>query len=301
MTGAPAADARRPPWLPERLFPFESRFVEAAGCRVHYVDEGAGPTLLLLHGNPTWSFLYREIIRRLSPRFRCVALDYPGFGLSRAPAGYDFRPASHAAVVERVVLSLDLSGITMMVQDWGGPVGLGVAARHPERFLGLVIGNTWAWPVNGDPRFERFSRLVGGPAGGFLIRRFNAFVNVLIPAGVKRRKLPREVMDAYRGPFERPASRAPTHVFPREILRSRDYLAEVEAGLPRLAGLPALIVWGDRDVAFRERERLRFEQAFARHRTVVLRGAGHYIQEDAPEEIAAAIAAWWDEEARGER
>lgn len=281
----------RPAWLDERLFPFRSRFIEIDGSRVHYVDEGEGPPLLLLHGNPTWSFLYRDIIRGLRGRFRCVAPDYPGFGLSVARAGYGFTPAEHADTIERLLLALDLSDVTLMVQDWGGPIGLGVASRHPERFRALVIGNTWAWPVNGDLRFELFSRFLGGPVGALLIRNFNAFVNLLIPAGTRRR-LPGEVMAAYRGPFSRKASREPTHVFPREILASRDYLAGVEGGLRRLADLPALLLWGDRDPAFRGAERTRFERIFPRHRTVVLRDAGHFIQEDAAEEIVAEISRW---------
>ncbi|HZZ83882.1 MAG TPA: alpha/beta fold hydrolase [Anaeromyxobacteraceae bacterium] len=294
MDGAIAADGSRPTWLPKSLFPFESRFLEVAGCRIHYVDEGHGPPLLLLHGNPTWSFLYREIVRRLSPRFRCVAPDYPGFGLSTAPAGYDFRPASHSRVLEELVDALGLSGWTVMVQDWGGPIGLGLAGRRPELFRALVIGNSWAWPVEGVPRIERFSRFMGGPVGGFLIRRLNFFVNAFVPAGIQRHKPSRAVMDAYRGPFARSASREPVHVFPREILASRAYLAEVRRNLDRLRELPALLVWGDRDVAFRRAEREQFELLFPRHRTIVLRGAGHYIQEDAPEEIAAAIEEWWD-------
>lgn len=283
----------RPSWLDERLFPFRSRFLELDGCRVHYVDEGEGPPLLLLHGNPTWSFLYRNVIGGLRNRFRCVALDYPGFGLSSARDGYGYTPAEHADLVERFLLALDLSDATLMVQDWGGPIGLGVAARHPGRFRSLVVGNTWAWPVNGNPRFELFSRLVGGPPGGFLIRNFNAFVNLLVPAGVRRGKLPREVMAAYRGPFSGRSSRKPTHVFPREILGSSDYLAGVERGLKRLAELPVLIVWGDRDPAFREAERRRFERTFPEHRTIILRGAGHFIQEDASNEIVAEISSWW--------
>lgn len=281
-----------PAWLDERLSPFRSRFIELDGCRVHYIDEGEGPPLLLLHGNPTWSFLYRDIIKGLRDRFRCVALDYPGFGLSTARKGYDFTPAEHADIVERFLLALDLSNVTLMVQDWGGPIGLGVASRRPERFRTLIVGNTWAWPVNGDAHFELFSRLLGGPVGGFVIRNFNAFVNLLIPAGVKRRRLPGEVMVAYRGPFPDRSSREPTHVFPREILRSRDFLAEVERGLSALGDLPALIVWGDRDPAFRDTERARFEQLFPRRRAVILRGAGHYVQEDAPDEIVAAILGW---------
>lgn len=298
MSDAPArgpSAGARPAWVPEDLYPFRSRFLEAGGARVHYIDEGAGPVLLLLHGNPTWSFLYRDIVRALSAEFRCLAPDYPGFGLSRARRGYGFTPAEHAVVIERFVLALGLSDVTLMVQDWGGPIGLGVAARHPARFKGLVIGNTWAWPVRGDPHFEWFSRLAGGPVGRALILNFNAFVNLLVPLGVRRARLPPEVMAAYRGPFADRAARRATHVFPREITGSRDFLAEVERGLARLGDLPALILWGDRDFAFREKERRRFEAAFPRHRTRILEGAGHFIQEDAGQEIAEAIRGWWRE------
>jgi len=282
----------RPAWVPDALFPFRSRFVDLPAGRVHYVDEGRGPVLLMLHGNPTWSFLYRGLILRLARRFRCVALDYPGFGLSTAAAGYAFTPAEHAATVDAFVRALGLTGITLVVQDWGGPIGLAVAGRQPACFHALVIGNTWAWPVNGDRHFERFSRLMGGRLGGALIRRFNAFVNVVLPAGCARRKLDREAMAAYRGPFPTAESRTPMHVLPGEILRSRAFLMEVENGLSRLRDRPVLITWGERDFAFRARERERFEALFPRHRTVVLRGAGHYIQEDAPEEMAAAIEEW---------
>lgn len=280
-----------PPWLPP-LYPFQSHYRVVGGATVHYVDEGSGPPILFLHGNPTWSFLYRGILQGLRDRFRCVAPDYPGFGFSLAPDGYGYTPAEHAAVVEGLVGALDLSGVTLMGQDWGGPIGLWVAGRHPERFRALLLGNTFAWPLDGDPHFERFSRLMGGPIGGFLIRRFNAFVNVLLPMGVRRRRLPRDVMRAYRWPFRARAARRPTHVFPRELLGSRAFLAEVERGLGRLRDLPVLLLWGDRDPAFRDVERRRFEALFPRHQTIILRGAGHFIQEDAPEEIVQAIRAW---------
>jgi haloalkane dehalogenase len=296
VTTEAAIRVERPPWLLERLFPFKSHYIDIIGAQIHYIDEGSGPTLLLLHGNPTWSFLYRDIVKGLRDRFRCIALDYPGFGLSKAPPGYDFTPAAHAEIVERFVLALGLEGLTLMVQDWGGPIGLGVAGRHAQRIRGLIIGNTFAWPVDGDPHFERFARLAGGPIGAFLVRNFNILVNYLIPAGVKRRKLSKEIMAAYRGPFFKRQSRSATHIFPREILRSRGFLRDVEGGLSRLAQLPVLILWGDRDIAFRETERVRFERTFPRQRTVVLSGAGHFIQEDAAEEIVHTIRTWYDEE-----
>jgi haloalkane dehalogenase len=145
-----------------------SHLIDVDGARLHYVDDGSGPTILMLHGNPTSSFLYRHLIAGLRDRFRCVALDYPGFGESRAPAGYDFTPRTHSYVVERFVEQLGLGALTLFVQDWGGPIGLGFAGRPPELVQRLVVGNTWAWPVNGDRHFEYFSRLMGEGAGHYI-------------------------------------------------------------------------------------------------------------------------------------
>ena len=291
-TNPPAADRPvRPAWVPDELFPFESHYADVAGSRVHYIDEGGGPPLLLLHGNPTWSFLYREIVKGLRDRYRCIAVDHPGFGLSSPAPGYGFTPAEHADVLEQLVLRLDLGDLTMMVQDWGGPIGFAVATRHPERFAAFVIANTWAWP-KGDPGTQLFSRLLGGAIGRRLILNRNLFVERLLPAGVRRGTLPEAVMNAYRGPFPTPASRRPTAVFPREILASRPFLADIERRLPLLSGRPALIVWPTKDVAFGDRERRRWEELFADHRTVLLEGAGHYIQEDAADEIVTAIRGW---------
>src|SRR5437764_15460043 len=107
---------KRPAWVPSDLYPFESRYAQIDGHTVHYVDEGTGPPLLMLHGNPTWSFLYRELIKGLSTRYRCIAPDHPGFGLSRAAQGYGYTPAEHAAVLQQLVERLGLTNVTMMVQ-----------------------------------------------------------------------------------------------------------------------------------------------------------------------------------------
>jgi haloalkane dehalogenase len=284
--------SERPDWFPGELFPVASHFVAAGPVRVHYVDEGRGPVLLLLHGNPTWSFLYRHLIRELAGEFRCVAPDFPGFGLSKAPPAYDFRPASHADVLREFVRALDLRNAVMMVQDWSGPIGLSVAVRELSRFDGLVIGNTWAWSGKGDPHYERFSSLMGGGLVGFLNRHFNFFTRFVMRGGMRLRKPSAEVMSAYLAPFSEPGSRVATHIFAREIIGSSDFLEALERNLPKLASRPALIVWGDRDFAFRKKELRRFESVFPDHRTVELAGSGHLIQEDAPEEIARAIRAW---------
>jgi haloalkane dehalogenase len=187
-----------------------------------------------------------------------------------------------------LVVALDLKQITIMVQDWGGPIGLGMAGRQADRIAALVIGNTWAWPAQGDKNMERFSRFMGGGIGHFLIRNFNFFVNILIPVGTVR-KLSADEMRAFRGPFRERDAREAVAVLPREILASHDYLAEVEAGLRKLASRPTLIVWGKKDQAFREQQRTRFEQTFPKHRTVLFDNAAHYLQQDVPTEISAEI------------
>lgn len=282
----------RPGWVSHDLFPFQSRFIDIDGSTVHYIDEGDGPILLMLHGNPTWSFVYRDVITRLRDRFRCVALDYPGFGLSTAAPGYRYHPEEHAAVTASFVDELELDGVTLVVHDWGGPIGISAASRAPWRYDRLVIGNTWAWPVNGDLHFEFFSRVMGGPLGRELIRRMNLFVNAMVPAGHRRRKVSPEEMAHYRLALDTRVRRHASAVLPQAITTDRAFLARVASDLPSLTHLPGLIIWADGDIAFRDAERRRWEDLLPHHTTVVLRGAGHYLQSDAPDEFAEAISNW---------
>ncbi len=282
-----------PGWVNQELFPFQSHFVEVDGARVHYIDEGQGPVFLGLHGNPTWSFLYRKAIAGLRDEFRCVALDYPGFGLSVAGAGYRYLPEEHVAVTAAFVEELDLSGIVLVVQDWGGPIGLSVAEHSPHRFDSLVIANTWAWPVNGDTHFELFSLLMGGLVGRELIRRYNLFVNVVIPAGHRRRKLSAAEVTYYRAALTTRERRHASAVLPQAIIRSRAFLEDVARGLGAIDALPALILWADADIAFRDSERRRWQGLLPNHTDVTLHGVGHYLQSDAPREFSDAIRRWW--------
>ena len=289
---ADTAESVRPAWVDDDLFPFESRFADIDGHAVHYVDEGSGPTLLFLHGNPTWSFLWRDVIRALRDDFRCIALDYPGFGLSTPRPGYRYLPEEHADVVTGFVDTLGLKGVTLVGQDWGGLIGLAAAQRRPSVFDRLVLANTWAWPVNGVLHFEYFSRIFGGLPGRILARRLNFVVNVFIPLGHRRRKPTAVEMTHYRRAMDTPERRKASAVFPRRVLASRAFFAEVEAGLADIAHLPTLIVWGDADIAFRPQERERLEATFTDHKTVIVEGAGTYVESDAPEEFVAAIRDW---------
>lgn len=282
-----------PRFLPDRrLFPFRSNFFRARAGRIHYLDEGEGPPLLLLHGNPTWSFLYRGIVIRLRERFRCVAVDYPGFGLSEHPAGYGYTPGEHADAVSELVRELDLGDLTIVGQDWGGPVGLSIAAAEPRRVRALVLGNTWYWTL--DPVDLRdlplwgFSRAMSTSIARRLIVERNLFVDRILPLGMKHEVAP-EVMDHYRGPLDAPELRAGVAEFPRQLVSAASWLGELRrAVVQSLAEKPLLLTWGMEDPAFRPSLMDRFRADFLDVRTVPL-DARHFIQEDAPGEMAAAI------------
>ncbi len=283
--------ADRPVWVDDELYPFESRFLDIDGHHIHHIDEGSGPTLLFLHGNPTWSFDYSQVISSLRNEFRCVAVDYPGFGLSHAAPGYRYLPAEHALVVSRFVDALELSEVTLVAHDWGGPIGLAAVQKRPDVFNRLVLTNTWAWPVS-DPMIQVMSLAMGSPLGRLAIRQLNLFVNLMIPVGHRLTKPTAAQMAHYKHALDSPARREGSAVFPREITSSRTFLAEVAAGLPDIAALPTLIIWGDADFAFGDNELRRWQQTFAHPRTVVVEGAGHYVPSDAPEQFAEAIRDW---------
>jgi haloalkane dehalogenase len=271
-------------------YPFQDRWFSVGDGYVHYVDEGQGAPVLLLHGNPTWSFLYRQIIKELRPECRLIAPDYPGFGFSRAPAGYGFTPQEHAKVITDLIAELGLKDLVLVVQDWGGPIGLSYAVKHPENVRGVVVMNSWAWEASLPQKL--FSLVMGGwPLGYWLQTRRNFFARSIVPRGIHHKeRLIDTLRDAYTQPFRTPASRLPTWVFPRHIRKSRDWLRSIEAGLPNLAGLPAQILWGARDEpGFRPVEMQRWQRHLPAHETEVLDDASHFVQEDRPDRVIFAI------------
>lgn len=285
----------RPDWFNEDLYPFESHWQEVNGAQVHYLDEGEGPTLLMLHGNPTWSFLYRRMVPYLSDRFRCIALDYPGFGLSTAPDGYGFTPAEHASTVSGLIDALGLDEFTPIMQDWGGPIGLSVALDRPDQIKAIILGNTWAWPQT-DALTQRFASALGeGRTGEFLVDRANVFVNVFLRRAMRRRSPSGREMDMWRGPFLERDSRIAVRVMPRELTGSAEFLSDIEARLGEIADRPSLLFWADQDPTFRGADKRRWETILSNRRTYILRHAGHFWQDDAGPEASLMIRYWWDQ------
>ena len=274
--------------LAEGAFPFESRFVEVGGARLHYIDEGEGPLLLMLHGNPSWSYLYRDLVLALRGSFRCVAPDLAGFGLSRPPGGFSFLPRDHAALVADLIEALGLNDVTLIAHDWGGPIGL-AAARATGRVSRLCLGNTWASSVNGDLHFEWFSKLLGGALGGWLAERHAVFVNFLLPSSMRRRKLSAEELAAFRAPFDGRQARRAMQIFPRAITGEGDWLRDLESYVAGFRG-PAHFVWPDKDIAFRAKELQRWRRLLPQAGVTPLSNCGHFLWLEAPGEAAAALA-----------
>lgn len=257
---------------------------------MHYVDEGDGSPVVMVHGNPTWSFLYRHLIGHLSTRYRCVAPDHLGFGLSDKPVGWSYRPQEHAANLTALIDALDLADITLIVQDRGGPIGLSYALDHPERVRRVVIMNTWMWPVNRDPYYIGFSSFMGGPVGRFLIRRFNFFASVVVKKAYgDPSRLTDDIHRHYLAPLATPEDREGSAVFPKQILAASDWLGNLWNRRSALDSIPKLIVWGMKDIAFRPKELARWRAAFPDAEVVELADVGHFVQEEAADRLRETV------------
>jgi len=277
-------------WINRELYPFRSRYFETAAGKLHYIDEGEGDPIVMVHGNPTWSFLYRDLIRGLSSQYRCIAMDHIGFGLSDKPRDFSYLPQEHAKHVASLIEHLKLKKITLVVQDWGGPIALSYALDKPKNVAKLIVMNTWMWPVHGDPHYERFSGFMGGPVGRFLIRRFNFFVNVVMKQAYgDKTLLTPEIHDHYRTPLAASVDRTGCLVFPKQIIASSGWLSDLWNRRDAIRKIPALILWGMKDIAFRETELVRWESLFSNANTIRFPDTGHYVQEEKHEELLEPI------------
>ncbi|MFD4441802.1 haloalkane dehalogenase [Nocardia sp. NPDC058519] len=271
------------------LYPFESRWFDSSAGRVHYIDEGSGIPILFCHGSPTWSFLYRKIIGELGDRFRCVAVDYPGFGLSERPPGYGYTIAEHAAVVGELVDHLELDQFVIMGQDWGGPIGAAVGTARADRVRGLVLGNTLLWPTDTWPQ-KAFSRVMGSRPMQRRILNNNLLVERFLIAEL-RNTISAAEADHYRNVQPSPEARRGIAAMPGQILAARPLLEQLATDVPaRLGAKPTLLVWGMKDMAFRASAFLpRMRDTFTDHQVLELPDAKHFIPEHEPGKIAEAI------------
>jgi haloalkane dehalogenase len=279
-----------PTWLDTHEYPFRHNFFETPSGTIHYVDEGEGDPVIFIHGNPSWSFQFRNVIKGLSGAYRCIAPDHLGFGLSDKPHEWSYLPRDHAKNLELLLESLDLQNMTLVVGDWGGPIGLSYAVHHPERVRNIVITNTWLWSVRGDWYYQVFSKLMGGPVGRWLIVHRNFFAATLMRSmfGVKSRLTP-DIHRHYLAALARPEERKGCSVFPGQITGSSGWLQALWEQRSFLQDKHMLIAWGMQDIAFRKKELATWMTAFPEARVVRYEDCGHFVSEEKPAELATEI------------
>ncbi len=285
----------------EGTFPFDPRWFDAGDVRLHYVDEGAreAATLLMLHGNPTWSYMYRRPIAELVARgHRCVAPDHMGFGRSDKPSRLgSYSLSTHVQNLTALIDGLDLRDLVLVAHDWGGPIGLGALVERRDRLRGALLMNTWAWELPSFlPPFLREFRAEG--LGEILALAGNLFVEA-IPGGMANREVDPVMMGAYRAPFPDYWSRAGTLAFQRDIpLTERDasapLMSAIHEQLPAL-GVPVTLLWGMRDRVFQPVFLEQWRELLPDAKIVELDDAAHFVVEDRPDAVVEAA----DELARG--
>lgn len=267
---------------------------------MHYLDEGPedGQPVVMVHGNPTWSFYYRNAVKALSGCHRCLVPDHVGMGLSDRPSDedYDYTYASRIADLGHWLDAVEPERpVDIVAHDWGGAIAIGWAVKHPERVRRIVLLNTWAFTIPAHESLPFGLKFARTRIGAFVISRFNAFSGLAVYLATKT-KLDREVARSLTAPYRGSADRRlATLRFVQDIpLDESDAawapLAETEAGLKRLADKPIRFIWGAKDFVFDDRVLDRWREIWPDADYQILEDAGHYVLEDAPDRVVAGIS-----------
>ncbi len=279
--------------VPRDLYPFEGNFLDLGGLRYHYLDEGKGETIVAVHGNPTWSFYYRNLVTSFRDRYRVVVPDHIGCGLSDKPDDerYQYTLRRRIADLEALMEHLALERVTLVVHDWGGAIGLGWAVRNPDRVQRLVILNTAAFHLPPDKALPWQLWVVRNtPVGAVLVRGLNAFARGASWVACRRRTMTGRVRDAYCAPYDSWRDRIAVLRFVQDIPLdpgdpAHDTLTAIQASLYRFRNHPVLICWGARDFVFDDRFLQEWRRIYPNAEVHRFADAGHYVLEDAASEI----------------
>lgn len=279
-----------PPWVDQTEYPFvPRRFVHPEGA-LHYVDEGDGPVLLFVHGTPSWSFEWRRAISVLRARYRCVAVDHLGFGLSEKPHDGAYLPAAHTRRLHDFIRALDLSDVTLVAHDFGGPIALPLVVRDPQRFRQVIAVNTWAWPIDSAKRGRRLMRLVRSPLGRFLYLSCNASPRWLLPASfANKTRLTGEVHRHYLEPFQAKQARLAPWTLGANLVDGAAFAPEFGELLEPLRLLRTAVIWGQRDRLIGLEVLSQWKRALPEAHFTLLEDSGHFPQEESPGAFIQAL------------
>jgi pimeloyl-ACP methyl ester carboxylesterase len=281
-----------------KYYPFSGHYLALDGLRLHYLDEGSGEPVLMLHGNPTWSFYYRNLVFALRGRYRCIVPDHMGCGLSDKPGDdlYDYTLEQRVSDLEQLLDELKIdSGITLVLHDWGGMIGMAFAVRNPSRIRCLVILNTAAFHLPREKRLPLSLRICRDTLlGALLVRGLNAFSLAASFVCCKKNPMPKELRRAYRLPYDSWQNRIATLRFVQDIPlapddRSYDLVSKTDQGIAAFRALPMAIFWGEKDFVFDRTFLAEWKRRFPNAEVHSYPDAGHYILEDMKDEVVPLI------------
>lgn len=276
-------------WLDKVEYPFQSNFWEVNGQQLHYIDEGKGEPILFVHGTPSWSFDYRNVIKKLKSDFRCIAIDHIGFGLSDKPEDYDYATQNHSKTLQKFVLEKQLEDFTLVVHDFGAVIALNFALQYPEKVKGIVVLNSWFWSSKNDPEFVKIRNVLKSPLLPFLYRYLNFSPRFIFPKSFGDRKIPSRLLKQYTKPFANKAQRNGPLAFAKSLLNDQEWFEELWNRRNVLANKPILFIWGMKDPVIKPHYLEKFQLGFPNSKIIRLETSGHFPQEEQPGVVANAI------------
>ena len=282
MTNSPA-------WINKDLYPFQSRFITIENHKHHYIDEGAGTTLLFVHGTPEWSFGFRDIIKYLQKKFRCVAIDLLGFGLSDKPSEADYTCAAHARRLTKFIDQLGLKNFSVVANDFGGSISLGYVLDHPDNVNRIILFNTWMRSLKDDKHYSGPAKVAKSWLGKFMYLRMNAPVNIIMPQAYgDRKKLSAEAHRHYKAALPK-GKRTGAYAFALELTNANDWWQDLWERVHTISAKRFLFFWGMKDKFIQPYELENWKSKLPDSKYILFEDAGHFVQEEKPDEMSKAI------------
>lgn len=282
------------------LYPFTPKKFNVGGHQLSYLDEGEGPIIVMLHGNPTWSFYYRNLVQLLKNSYRVIVPDHIGCGFSDKPQDYPYHLENHIDNLEQLVGHLGVSDISLMMHDWGGSIGMGYAVRNPQQIKSLVVMNTAAFRSSRIPFRIRICRVP--ILGDLIVRGLNGFAGPATFMAVDR-SMDKDVKKGFLAPYDSWQNRVAVLRFVQDIpLSSKDYswqtLVDIEDGLEKLQNKPMLLLWGGKDFCFTRHFFEEWRQRFPKAEYHYFENAGHYVLEDAFDKVGPLVTSFFAENSK---
>jgi pimeloyl-ACP methyl ester carboxylesterase len=274
----------QPQWLDKAEFPFASRWFTSSSGTVHYVDEGTGPVIVMVHGTPEWSFTYRDIIKSLRGNYRCIAMDFLGYGLSAKPQDGNYTVPAHSARLAELIAHLQLKDIVFIAGDFGGAMAIDYAIHHSANVRALVLWNTWCRDLRQDKHFAKAIKVVQTGFAKFLYRRLNFPVGFIMPRAYgDRKKLTKKIHAHYKSPLDSYANRIATYEIAKELNNASPWWQQRWDQMDKIQSIPKLVTWGMKDTFIPHSELEQWKNKIPEAQFMLMNEAGHWPYEEQPE------------------